>query len=775
MSEHLDDMGEYLDGEGRPAAAADGASGCERTAHGGANVPEHDGFLRVAAATPAVRVGDVVGNAAAIRGAVRAAHEARASVLILPELCLCGYTCGDLFHDAALLRACDGALAELLRQTAALPVLFGVGLPVAHRGAVYNAVAVCCAGRLLGLSAKVHLPTYREFYEARWFTPAPARPVQVLCAGQLAPLAAGLVYRCADAGCADVAVGVEVCEDLWVAAPPSIEMAQRGATVILNASASDEVIGKAAYRRNLVSGQSARLFCAYAYADAGEGESTTDVVFAGENLIAEDGALLASTPLFSRAMAVADIDLARLVAERRRTTTWVDAACNAESGLEVPFSFAAAGAAGWTTAAGSAANTVGWTAGAAGSASASAACRARAAGPATAQQGPAASTAEAPAGASVPSAPAAFAAAEGADSSQKPLDPTASAASPVFPLRSAAAIDRVYPRLPFVPADAHDLAERCETILNLQAAGLATRLAHTGTRSVTIGLSGGLDSTLALLVCVRAFDRLGLARTGIHAVSMPGFGTTKRTKSNAERLAGHLGVDFRTISIAAAVERHFTDIGHDPAVTDVTYENAQARERTQILMDLAGELGGFVVGTGDLSELALGWATYNADHMSMYGVNASVPKTLVRHLVRYAADALGGEVAATLLDILDTPVSPELLPPTGDGEIAQRTEDLVGPYELHDYFLYYLLRFGFTPGRIYRMACRSFAGAYEPAQILFWLRTFYRRFFSQQFKRSCLPDGPKVGSVTLSPRGDWRMPSDASAALWLAELDRLEA
>lgn len=722
MSEHLDDMGEYLGGEGRPAAVADGLSGCGRTAHGSATVPEHDGFLRVAAVTPAVRVGDVAGNAAAIFNAVCAAHEAGASVLILPELCLCGYTCGDLFHDAALLRACDDALAELLRQTAALPVLFGVGLPVAHRGAVYNAVAVCCAGRLLGLSAKVHLPTYREFYEARWFTPAPARPAQVLCAGQSAPLAAGLVYRCADAGCADVAVGVEVCEDLWVAAPPSIEMAQRGATVILNASASDEVIGKAAYRRNLVSGQSARLFCAYAYADAGEGESTTDVVFAGENLIAEDGALLASTPLFSRTMAVADIDLARLMAERRRTTTWVDAACDAESGLEVPFSFAAALA-----------------------------------------------------GTSVSSAPAASAAAEDAGRSRKPLDATAPSASPVFPLRSAAAIDRVYPRLPFVPADAHDLAERCETILNLQAVGLATRLAHTGTRSVTIGLSGGLDSTLALLVCVRAFDRLGLARTGIHAVSMPGFGTTKRTKSNAERLAGHLGVDFRTISIAAAVERHFADIGHDPAVTDVTYENAQARERTQILMDLAGELGGFVVGTGDLSELALGWATYNADHMSMYGVNASVPKTLVRHLVRYAADALGGEAAATLLDILDTPVSPELLPPTGDGEIAQRTEDLVGPYELHDYFLYYLLRFGFAPGRIYRMACRSFAGAYEPAQILFWLRTFYRRFFSQQFKRSCLPDGPKVGSVTLSPRGDWRMPSDASAALWLAELDRLEA
>lgn len=747
MSERLDGMGEYLDGEGRLAAPADGASRRERASFGGAAAPEHDGFLRVAAATPAVRVGDVAGNAAAILETVRAAHEAHVSVLIMPELCLCGYTCGDLFHDAALLRACDTALAGVLRQTAALPVLFGVGLPVAHRGSIYNAVAVCCAGRLLGLSAKVHLPTYREFYEARWFTPAPACPVLVPCAGQRASLAAGLVYRCADAGCADVAVGVEVCEDLWVAAPPSIEMAQRGATVILNASASDEVIGKAAYRRNLVSGQSARLFCAYAYADAGEGESTTDVVFAGENLIAEDGAMLASTPLFSRAMAAADIDLERLVAERRRTTTWVDAACDMEAGLDVPFSFAAA-------------------------------CGPRAAGADATQRGPAASTASedvgtgcfqvSPATAQVPPACVADVPAS------TPVLPAP--ASPwAFPLRSAAAIDRIYPRTPFVPTDARDLAERCESILNLQAVGLATRLAHTGTRSVAIGLSGGLDSTLALLVCVRAFDRLGLARTGIHAVSMPGFGTTKRTKSNAERLAGHLGVDFRTISIAAAVERHFTDIGHDPAVTDVTYENAQARERTQILMDLAGELGGFVVGTGDLSELALGWATYNADHMSMYGVNASVPKTLVRHLVRYAADALGGEAAATLLDILDTPVSPELLPPTGDGEIAQRTEDLVGPYELHDYFLYYLLRFGFAPGRIYRMACRSFAGAYEPAQILFWQRTFYRRFFSQQFKRSCLPDGPKVGSVTLSPRGDWRMPSDASAALWLAELDRLEA
>ena len=342
-------------------------------------------------------------------------------------------------------------------------------------------------------------------------------------------------------------------------------------------------------------------------------------------------------------------------------------------------------------------------------------------------------------------------------------------------LRDALDIYRVFPRAPFVPADHGDLAERCETILNLQTAGLKTRLAHTGTKAAVIGLSGGLDSTLALLVTVRAFDALGLPRTGITAVSMPGFGTTHRTKSNAESLAHDLGVSFREVSIHAAVEQHFKDIEHDPTVQDVTYENSQARERTQILMDLANQAGGFVIGTGDLSELALGWATYNGDHMSMYAVNASVPKTLVRHLVRYAADVFGGRIAETLLDILDTPVSPELLPPTGDGEIAQKTEDLVGPYELHDYFLYYLLRFGFEPGKIYRMALKSFEGVYDAKTVHTWLRTFYRRFFAQQFKRSCLPDGPKVGSVTLSPRGDWRMPSDASSRLWLAQIDALNA
>ena len=681
----------------------------------------NDGFLRVAAATPKIRVADVAGNVAAILEAVGAVADAGARALVLPELCLTGYTCGDLFHDRTLLRACEVALAGILEDTADVPLLFTVGLPVAVGGSVYNCAAVCCAGRLLGLTAKANLPNYGEFYEGRWFAPAPDEPLWVEFAGGEVPLGAGLVYRCDDDGCGDIAVGVEICEDLWVAEPPSIDMARRGATVILNPSASDEVIGKADYRRDLVRGQSARLYCAYAYADAGEGESTTDLVFAGENLIAENGGMLARTELFACDTAVADVDLERLLAERRRSNTWVDLPEGATDGLlDVPFSFA--GGFDWF-------------------------------------DEPLSSLKE-----------------DEADGDGGDL----AGAAPV--LLRADETSRVFPRAPFVPADAGDLADRCETIFTMQAVGLATRLAHTGTCSAVIGLSGGLDSTLALLVTVRAFDRLDLPRTGVHAVSMPGYGTTGRTKSNAQNLAEALGVDFREIPIGEAVAQHFAAIGHDPAVQDVTYENSQARERTQILMDLSNELGGFVIGTGDLSELALGWATYNADHMSMYGVNASVPKTLVRHLVRYAADVFGGDIAVTLLDVLDTPVSPELLPPTGDGDIAQRTEDLVGPYELHDYFLYYLLRFGFTPGRIFRQACASFAvpgehgePVYEPAFILKWMRTFYRRFFAQQFKRSCLPDGPKVGSVTLSPRGDWRMPSDASSKLWLAEIDALEA
>lgn len=681
-----------------------------------------DGYLRVAAATPKIRVGDVAGNAAAILECVDEAVRVGARVLALPELCLTGYTCGDLFHDRALLRACESALAGLLEDTSDTPLLFTVGLPVAHRENVHNCVAVCCAGRLLGLTVKRHLPNYGEFYEQRWFAPAPLTGAGFIpFAGQgPVPLMGDLVYSCSDPGLEDVRIGVEVCEDLWVPDPPSVDMALAGgATVILNASASSEVVGKSMYRRSLVSGQSARLYCAYVYANAGEGESTTDLVFSGENLIAENGSIVASTPLLSRGMAVADVDLEKLTAERRRSNTWRAGERGADHLRTIDFSFTGA----------------------------------------------------------EPGFPG-----EGASvvESAHPAAPSVEDAELL--LNSALDVLRPAPRAPFVPVDPARRASCCEEVLDLQAAGLKTRLAHTGTRSAVIGLSGGLDSTLALLVTVRAFDMLGLPRTGVHAVSMPGFGTTGRTKSNAERLAEQLGVDFRTIAIGDAVRAHFADIGHDPSVTDVTYENAQARERTQVLMDLSNELGGFVIGTGDLSELALGWATYNADHMSMYGVNAGVPKTLVRHLVAHAADSLGGEVAVVLRDILETPVSPELLPPSGDGEIAQCTEELVGPYELHDFFLFHMMRHGFTPGKIYRMACRAFAKpaedgapAYDPETILFWLRTFYRRFFAQQFKRSCLPDGPKVGSVSVSPRGDWRMPSDASAALWLEEVDSLNA
>ncbi|AEB06832.1 NAD+ synthetase [Coriobacterium glomerans PW2] len=659
----------------------------------------HDGFFRVAAATPAIRVADVEANAAAALAHIRAAARQGAGALALPELCLTGYTCQDLFLDRTLIDAAERSLRDILAQTRDLPLLFTIGLPVAHGSALYNCCAVCCAGRLLGLSAKRNLPNHGEFYEARWFSPAPADAVlSVRLAGQSAPLGWGLVFCCSDDGMDEVAIGVEICEDLWVADPPSVEMAlARGAAVVLNASASDEIIGKADYRSSLVSAQSARLFCAYVYADAGEGESTTDLVFAGENLIAENGRTIAETDLFTTDMASADIDLDRLCAERRRSSTWTARVAEGSDARSVPFSFT-------------------------GSARAL------------------------------------------ASDSRAPAEAL---------MRSGLTTSRIFPRLPFVPADTDDLAARCELILGLQAAGLKTRLSHTHAERIVIGVSGGLDSTLALLVCARAFDDLGLARAGIVAVSMPGFGTTGRTKGNAERLARSLDATFREIPIDAAVRQHFRDIGHDARLTDVTYENSQARERTQILMDLANQLGALVIGTGDLSELALGWATYNGDHMSMYGVNASVPKTLVRHLVGYVAEASAGEIADTLSDILDTPVSPELLPPEPDGAIAQRTEELVGPYELHDYFLYYLLRFGLSPGRIFRTACRSFDGTYDPSTILSWLRVFYRRFFSQQFKRSALPDGPKVGSVSLSPRGDWRMPSDASARMWLDEIDRL--
>ena len=635
-----------------------------------------DGFFRVAAATPAVRAAQVAGNLRSIKELIFQAAEEGCGLVCFPELAVTAYTCGDLFRDAALLAAAEQGLAQLLEDTKELDILCAVGVPVPWEGALYNCAALFHRGRLLGLPAKEHIPNYGEFYEARHFTPAPD-PVTVTYCGQKVPLGKGLLFPCENVP--GLTVAAELCEDLWGAQPPSAALAQNGATVVLNASCSDEVIGKAEYRRDLVKMWSGHLLCAYVYADGGPGESTTDMVFAGHDLIAENGALLGESQLFTHGLTTADIDLERLVQERRRMNTWQ--ARRDSAVVRVPFRYR--------------------------------------------------------------------------EETLQNFQPR-----------------RKFSPAPFVPRDQEGLTSRCQLILTMQAQGLATRLSHIGCKSAVIGLSGGLDSTLALLVTVRAFDSLRLDRKGIYAVSMPCFGTTGRTKSNAQKIAEELGVDFREVSIEKAVRQHFADIGQDMDCLDAAFENSQARERTQVVMDLANRVGGIAIGTGDLSELALGWATYNGDHMSMYGVNASVPKTLVRYLVRYEAEHSGERLAQALFDVLDTPVSPELLPPK-DGEISQKTEELVGPYELHDFFLYYMLRFGFAPGKIYRMACRAFEDAYAPETIKRWLATFYRRFFSQQFKRSCLPDGPKVGSVTLSPRGDLRMPSDASAQLWLEEIEKL--
>ncbi len=632
----------------------------------------NDGFFKVAAATPSIRVADCAFNAGAILELMEEADKRGIGAVVFPELCLTGYTCGDLFRDRTLLTGAQNALAFLLEQSRKMSLVAVVGLPVASGADLYNAAAVICGGKLLGFAAKTNIPNYSEFYEARHFTPSPEYREVSFC-GQTVPLGNSLVFVCKNMP--ELVIGIDICEDLWVPCPPSTRLAQCGATLLMNPSASDEIIGKAPYRLELVKSHSARLISAYVYADAGEGESSTDLVYSGHNVIAENGTVLAQSGHFTTGLTVADVDLQRVSQERLRTTTW----SNAGEAHAVFFEMK----------------------------------------------------------------------------------------EPQFEL------ERKFAPLPFVPADDKDLSERCEMILNLQAVGLKTRLKHTGVKSAVLGISGGLDSTLALLLTVRAFDMLGLDRKGVFAVSMPGFGTTSRTKSNAQRLPELLGVSFREIPIHDSVNQHFKDIGHDPAVHDVTYENSQARERTQILMDLANQTSGLVIGTGDLSELALGWATYNGDHMSMYAVNSSIPKTLVRHLVHHAAVSGGGDLYTLLEDILATPVSPELLPPV-DGAISQKTENIVGPYKLHDFFLYYMLRFGFTPGKIYRMAKNAFAGVYDGETVKKWLTVFYRRFFAQQFKRSCLPDGPKVGSVTLSPRGDWRMPSDASARLWLDEIEALQ-
>ena len=635
-----------------------------------------DGFLSVRAASPALRVADCAYNAAQCIAAMQAAANDGVKLLCLPELCLTGYTCGDLFLQAALLRGAEAGLAQMLKASAQLDLVVLAGLPAALDGKLYNCAAVFCRGRLLGLTPKTWLPNYSEFYELRHFSPGPAAARPARFAGQETLFGARLLFACRQME--SFVLGVELCEDLWAPAPPSGGLALAGATVIANLSASDETIGKAEYRRQLVCGQSARLLCGYLYADAGHGESTTDMVFAAHDLIAENGALLAEAGPFGSGVAETQLDLDRMLRERIRSTSFRP---QPEGYTRVEFDLA-------------------------------------------------------------------------------PAETTLT--RPVSPA-------------PFVPQDAADRAARCETILRIQAEGLAKRIEHTRAKCAVVGISGGLDSCLALLVAVRACRVLGLPADTVHAVTMPCFGTSRRTRQNAETLCRALGVRFGEINITATVQSHFADIGQDPACYDVTFENCQARVRTLELMDYANKNGGFVIGTGDLSELALGWATYNGDHMSMYGVNAGVPKTLVRHIVQYAADTAADQtLRGVLLDILDTPVSPELLPAAKDGSFSQQTEQLVGPYALHDFYLYYVLRFGFGPAKIYRLARAAFAGQYADKVLLYWLRSFYRRFFAQQFKRSCLPDGPKVGSVTLSPRADWRMPSDACHALWLAELEGLD-
>ena len=635
--------------------------------------------MKVAAGVPSLRVADCEYNIQQIEALVAKAEGRGVEAMVFPELCVTGYTCQDLFRQSLLLEKAETAVLMLLDFTRNLDIIVTVGVPVPVDGVLLNCAAVIQKGDLLGLVPKTYLPNYGEFYEKRWFASAlDLQPIEVRYAGNtLLVTPQPTLFRTCDGAL----IGVEICEDLWSPAPPSTTLALAGADVVLNLSASDELVGKHAYLETLIAQQSARTLSAYVYAGCGYGESTQDAVYAGNALIYENGARLAAGRRFSlEAQAVeAQVDVERLRAERRANST---------------FAAASRGV------------------------------------------------------------------------SARVVDTHAATAVRDFELERA-----VDPH-PFTPKAA-DMAATCDEIMSIQALGLAKRLAHTGCRSVFIGISGGLDSTLALLVAAKAVDALGLPRTAITGVTMPGFGTTGRTHTNATALMRGLGVTMRQVDITAAVSRHFSDIGHNPDEHDVTYENSQARERTQVLMDMANQAGGIVVGTGDLSELALGWATYNGDHISMYGVNASVPKTLVRHLVRHAADSLGGEVRATLLDILDTPVSPELVPAADDGTISQKTEDIVGPYELHDFFLYHMLRFGFSPSRLYLMARKAFAGAYADDVVKHWLTVFIRRFFSQQFKRSCLPDGPKVGSVSLSPRTDWRMPSDAAAALWIRECERL--
>lgn len=635
------------------------------------------GYVKVAALSPKIRVADPKYNVRVMLQQIREAADEGASVMVFPELCITGYSCGDLFLQELLLEEAKNQLFLLAEQTAQVDAVIFAGLPLVYQDKLYNTAAALHRGKILGIVPKTFLPNYAEFYEARHFTKGMQKTVPVtLREGITVPMGTDQMFVCDTVP--GLRIAAELCEDVWSPNPPSIRHALAGAVLLVNLSASDEITGKDVYRRELIAGQSARLVCGYLYANASDGESTQDVVYAGQSLIAENGVVLKESARFTNQAVYSEIDVQKLTAERCRMSTF------------------------------------------------------------------------------------------------EPADADGYTVTHISLERSETALTRFVDPAPFVPGSKADRDKRCEEILSIQAMGLKKRLEHTGCKYAVVGISGGLDSTLALLVTARAFDLLCMPRGQILAVTMPGFGTTDRTYANAVHLIHCLGADFREISICNAVQVHFQDIRQDADHHDVTYENSQARERTQILMDLANKYNGMVVGTGDLSELALGWATYNGDHMSMYGVNASVPKTLVRHLVRYYADTCGDDTLKTvLLDILDTPVSPELLPPK-EGRISQKTEDLVGPYELHDFFLYYVLRFGYRPGKVLRLATIAFHGVYQEETIRKWMKTFYRRFFSQQFKRSCLPDGPKVGTIALSPRGDLRMPSDASVRIWTDELEELE-
>lgn len=633
-----------------------------------------DGFVKIACISPELKVADCLYNGQKITESIIKASQNNVKICSFPELALTGYTCGDLFLQSALINSALKTLVKIAEEVKEFEIISIIGLPFAFMNNLYNCAAVIYKGKILGIVPKTNIPNYSEFYEMRHFAAGIEEIQYVNINGENVPFGTKQLFQCKEL--AELIFGVEICEDLWVGNSPSLKLAESGATVIFNVSASDEIIGKADYRRTIVKAQSGSLICAYAYSDAGIGESTTDMVFSGHNVIAENGKILNESTLFKNGMITADIDVLKIAGERRRSNT-----CQYQN------------------------------------------------------------------------------------NNFKIVNFTMSI--------SEAVLTRSFSKLPFVPSEKSNLDSRCTEILTMQSVGLMSRLKHIGTKSAVLGLSGGLDSTLALIVTVRAFKMLGLDTNGITAVTMPCFGTTDRTYSNACKLAKAYNVTLREINIKNSVIQHFSDIGHDENKHDVTYENSQARERTQILMDIANQTNGIVIGTGDLSELALGWATYNGDHMSMYAVNASIPKTLVKHLVGYEASVSDENLKLILMDILDTPVSPELLPPLENGKISQKTEDLVGPYELHDFFLYYMVRFGFSPSKIFRIASLAFEGIYTKETILKWEKTFYKRFFAQQFKRSCLPDGPKVGSVTLSPRGDYRMPSDACAKIWLDELENI--